>query len=59
MNREIETAVGGCSKNDLDHDTLGLRWTLFRFLVLIDAHSKWLEVYPMSSMTSTATIQQL
>ena len=29
------------------------------FLVIIDAHSKWLEVYPMPSATSHATIQQL
>ena len=29
------------------------------FLVLIDAHSKWLEVYQMSSATSSATIQRL
>ena len=29
------------------------------FLVLIDAHSKWIEAYPMSSATSSATIQQL
>ena len=29
------------------------------FLVLIDAHSKWMEVYPMSSTSSSATIQQL
>ncbi len=29
------------------------------FLVLIDAHSKWMEVYPMPSSTSGATIRQL
>jgi len=29
------------------------------FLILVDAHSKWLEVYPMSSTTSTAVIQRL
>ena len=29
------------------------------FLVLIDAHSKWIEVYPVSSATSTVTIQHL
>ena len=29
------------------------------FLVLIDAHSKWLEACQMSSTTSTATIQHL
>ena len=29
------------------------------FLVLIDAHSKWLEVYQMSAATSNATIQRL
>ena len=29
------------------------------FLIVIDSHSKWLEVCPMSSTTATATIQQL
>ena len=29
------------------------------FLILIDAHSKWLEVYQMRSITSSATIEQL
>ena len=29
------------------------------FLVIIDAHSKWIEVFPMNSTTSTATIQVL
>ena len=29
------------------------------FLILIDSHSKWLEVCPMSVTTATATIQQL
>ena len=29
------------------------------FLVLIDAHSKWIEAYPMSSATSSVTIEQL
>lgn len=29
------------------------------FLVLVDAHSKRLEVVPMASVTSTATIEQL
>ena len=29
------------------------------FLVLIDAHLKWIEVYPVSAATSNATIQQL
>ena len=29
------------------------------FLVLIDAHSKWIEVYPVRAATSSATIQQL
>ena len=29
------------------------------FLVVIDAHSKWIEVFPMSSATSSATIQRL
>ncbi len=29
------------------------------FLVLIDAHSKWIEVYPVKQATSRATIQQL
>ena len=29
------------------------------FLVLRDAHFKWLEVFPMNSATSTAAIQQL
>ena len=29
------------------------------FLVLIDSHSKWIEVHPMSSTTSSATIQCL
>ena len=33
---------------------LGQMW-----LVIIDAHSKWLEVFPMSSTTSTATAQCL
>ena len=28
-------------------------------LVVIDAHSKWIEAYPMSTATSQATIQQL
>ena len=29
------------------------------FLVIIDAHSKWLEVIPMHSTSATATIQAL
>ena len=29
------------------------------FLVVVDAHSKWLDVRPMSSITSTKTIDQL
>ena len=29
------------------------------FLVLIDAHTKWLEVFPVPAATSTETIQQL
>ena len=29
------------------------------FLVLVDAHSKWLEVVPVSAATSTATIEKL
>ena len=29
------------------------------FLVLIDAHTKWIEVFPMAGATSAATIQQL
>ena len=32
--------------------------TMF-LLVVIDAHSKWIEVFPMSSVTSSATIQRL
>ena len=29
------------------------------FLILIDAHSKWMEVYPTSSSTSSTTIEKL
>ena len=29
------------------------------FLVIIDAHSKWLEVIPMKTATSATTVQQL
>ena len=29
------------------------------FLIVIDSHSKWLEVCPMNTTTSTATIQHL
>ena len=29
------------------------------FLILIDAHSKWIEVHPMTTITSMATIQKL
>ena len=29
------------------------------FLVLVDAHSKWLEVVPVSGATSTVTIEKL
>ena len=29
------------------------------FLVLVDAHSKWLEVVPVSAATSTVTIEKL
>ena len=29
------------------------------FLVVIDAHSKWIEVFPMSSTTALTTVQQL
>ena len=29
------------------------------FLVIMDAHSKWIEAYPMPSTTSTATIEKL
>ena len=29
------------------------------FLILIDAHSKWIEAYPLSAATSQATVQQL
>jgi len=31
----------------------------FMFLVVVDAHSKWLEVYKMNSSTSAATIEKL
>ena len=30
-----------------------------RFLVVVDAHSKWIEVIPMSSTTTTATVEKL
>lgn len=30
-----------------------------RFLVIVDAHSKWLDVYPVSSATSAATVDCL
>ncbi len=30
-----------------------------RFLVVIDAYSKWLEVCPMTATTSTATVERL
>ena len=30
-----------------------------RFLVIIDAHSKWLEVCPMTSTTAVATVERL
>ena len=30
-----------------------------RFLVVIDAHSKWIEVIPMNSTTTTATLEKL
>ena len=29
------------------------------FLIIIDAHSKWLEVHPVTSITSTVTIQHM
>lgn len=29
------------------------------FLIIVDAYSKWLEVFPMSSITSTQTILKL
>ena len=29
------------------------------FLVIIDAHSKWIEVFPMSNITATSTVQRL
>ena len=29
------------------------------FLVLVDAHSKWIEVFPMSSTTSLAVVERL
>ena len=29
------------------------------FLVLVDAYSKWIEIFPMTSSTATATIQRL
>ena len=29
------------------------------FLVIVDAHSKWLEVLPVSNATTTVTIEQL
>jgi len=29
------------------------------FLVLVDAHTKWMEVFQMSSTTSEATLQKL
>ncbi len=29
------------------------------FLVVVDAHSKWIEVHPMSSTTTTSTIERL
>ena len=29
------------------------------FLVVVDTHSKWLDVYPMNACTSTATIEKL
>ena len=36
-----------------------LRGQLQMFLVVIDAHSKWLEVHPMPTITTQATIQHL
>jgi len=30
-----------------------------RYLVVIDAHSKWIEVIPMNSTTITATVEKL
>ena len=30
-----------------------------RFLVVMDAHSKWLEVFPMTSTTATSTVEKL
>lgn len=29
------------------------------FMIVVDAHSKWLEVYKMAQITSTATITRL
>ena len=29
------------------------------FLVIVDAHSKWMEIFPMNQSTSTATIEKL
>ena len=29
------------------------------FLIVIDAHSKWIEVFPMTTATALATIQRL
>lgn len=29
------------------------------FLVIVDAHSKWMDIYPMTSSTSQATIEKL
>ena len=31
----------------------------YYFLIVIDAHSKWIEAYPMKSITSAATIEKL
>ncbi|KAG8174757.1 hypothetical protein JTE90_013147 [Oedothorax gibbosus] len=31
----------------------------YMFLVIVDAHSKWLEVYPMKSTTTFKTIESL
>ena len=38
----------------------GCIWTLLNrmFLVVVDAHTKWIEVFPMSNLTSFSTIQQ-
>ena len=61
MHHQSSIASLVLASSAVDEGARGLRWTLARemFLVLIDAHSKWMEVEPVESATTKTTVEKL